>query len=791
MNKGNKYLVYFMFMLMNITHNQLYAVNQFDDSIRLEKEYVVSQVYGLNSKYTEFSPVWYNTELVFASDREWDYNTFGEANWDHIKNINLFKVDIKSYRNDSVVFNHPKVFNRLLISDDHVGPIAFNNDGTEAIFSEVNKKAFKKIKSFAPQLYLIQIIDGRILHKEKLSFSEMEYSYSQPAYSPDGNQIYFVSNKPCDHAGKNIFMSERNSEGWSEPELVPVLNSDGDDMFPSFEGNKIYFSSTGFDSYGGLDLFVSELVDGEWTDPVNLGPSINTEMDEFSMVFNPDGNSGYFTSNRENGSGSDDIYSFLLIEKVIVKTNYNQIKGQFEYSRLEGHPEDMEVMLLDEDGEIVAVTKTDKDGNFVFDYLPEGKKYTIKVNKDGEVVLSLYKGDGNALLTANQDGEFGEFVFRKLSFEGASVLSLMDESDVDLNTGLMELNGQFQYQRLEGHPDGMKVYLVDEDGNVVMETKTDEHGNFKFDMLSPDKNLLIKIDNDSEDMTLMIFNNVDHVMATLTNDANGEFSYRLLDADYNSNIDLLTEEEVNLQFKKERMMLAGNFVFESLEGANDQLNFEILDSKGDLLMNCKADQGYHFRYDNLPLLEELIVKIDETSPYFKSDIKLEIVNRLNDVMIILEKDQFGMFIYKRMVASKYHTTKVEDLDTSEIVVNETKIHIENHIIYYPKNGYEIEESYYAVLDSMILSLKVNNNAMIQVYGHASSTASEDYNMKLSIKRMNKVVAYLTKNDIAESRVSSNAFGESQLINMCEDDKDCEEEMHKLNRRTELKILITD
>ena len=113
------------------------------------------------------------------------------------------------------------------------------------------------------------------------------------------------------------------------------------------------------------------------------------------------------------------------------------------------------------------------------------------------------------------------------------------------------------------------------------------------------------------------------------------------------------------------------------------------------------------------------------------------------------------------------------------------------IIYYPKNGYEIEESYYAVLDSMILSLKVNNNAMIQVYGHASSTASEDYNMKLSIKRMNKVVAYLTKNDIAESRVSSNAFGESQLINMCEDDKDCEEEMHKLNRRTELKILITD
>ena len=62
-------------------------------------------------------------------------------------------------------------------------------------------------------------------------------------------------------------------------------------------------------------------------------------------------------------------------------------------------------------------------------------------------------------------------------------------------------------------------------------------------------------------------------------------------------------------------------------------------------------------------------------------------------------------------------------------------------------------------------------------------------MKLSIKRKNKVVDYLIKNGINKKRISSNAYGESQLVNMCEDDEDCEEEMHKLNRRTELKILI--
>ena len=104
---------------------------------------------------------------------------------------------------------------------------------------------------------------------------------------------------------------------------------------------------------------------------------------------------------------------------------------------------------------------------------------------------------------------------------------------------------------------------------------------------------------------------------------------------------------------------------------------------------------------------------------------------------------------------------------------------------------EIDKSYFTVLDSMIVSLKDNMDAKIQVHGHASSTASEEYNMKLSEKRMKKVVSYLLENGVNNDRVSFNAFGESQLVNMCEDDKDCEEEMHKLNRRTELKILIQE
>ena len=130
-------------------------------------------------------------------------------------------------------------------------------------------------------------------------------------------------------------------------------------MFPVIKGSKLYFSSDRSGGYGGLDLYESELVDGSWSDPINLGESINTSFDEFGMVFNPNGKSGYFSSNRDLGLGEDDIYSFKLVERVIVVSQYSKIEGQFDYKTLNGSPDKMEVLLLDEDGNIVSKTRRD------------------------------------------------------------------------------------------------------------------------------------------------------------------------------------------------------------------------------------------------------------------------------------------------------------------------------------------------------------------------------------------------------------------------------------------------
>ena len=74
-------------LVFQLVFGHFYATKQIFDSVRVEYEYEVNSVFGLNSKYADFSPVWHYTDLVFASDREWDYNNYGESNWNKSKKM--------------------------------------------------------------------------------------------------------------------------------------------------------------------------------------------------------------------------------------------------------------------------------------------------------------------------------------------------------------------------------------------------------------------------------------------------------------------------------------------------------------------------------------------------------------------------------------------------------------------------------------------------------------------------------------------------------------------------------
>ena len=143
-------------------------------------------------------------------------------------------------------------------------------------------------------------------------------TFAYPAVSPDGLWLYFSSNMPGGQGGMDLWRISLDEYGMGVPEnLGPQVNTFADEVFPSFRGNgEFYFSSDGHPGMGGLDLFRAEQdTAGVWT-LENLGSPMNSAGDDFGMTFEGLHNRGFFSTNRGNGRGWDQIMSFECPEIV-------------------------------------------------------------------------------------------------------------------------------------------------------------------------------------------------------------------------------------------------------------------------------------------------------------------------------------------------------------------------------------------------------------------------------------------------------------------------------------------
>ena len=161
--------------------------------------------------------------------------------------------------------------------------------------------------------------------------------FAHPAVSPDDEWLYFVSDMPGGHGGKDIWRATilGNSVGMVECLPAPI-NTPGDEMFPTFRPNgDLYFSSNGHPGMGGLDLFCAhhDSIADTWT-VENLGYPMNSMGDDFGMTFEGVHNRGFFSSNRGDGRGWDHIYSFECPE--VLQTVRGWVYEQDGYELPEG-----------------------------------------------------------------------------------------------------------------------------------------------------------------------------------------------------------------------------------------------------------------------------------------------------------------------------------------------------------------------------------------------------------------------------------------------------------------------
>lgn len=185
----------------------------------------------------------------------------------------------------------------------------FTADGQTMYFN-----CFDRAETPGSDICVSELVDGEWSEPEVVGapISTPEYLEVEPLLSPDGNQLYIMSNRPGGLGGMDIWVSEKVGGEWSEPvNLGAPINSPYADHCLYFFGEDwdvAYWTSTRPGGFGGNDIWMSRRVDGVWQEAENLGANVNSAASEHHSLPSPDGMSLYVSSDRAGGYGAEDIY---------------------------------------------------------------------------------------------------------------------------------------------------------------------------------------------------------------------------------------------------------------------------------------------------------------------------------------------------------------------------------------------------------------------------------------------------------------------------------------------------
>ncbi|MFZ5941348.1 MAG: hypothetical protein ACOYXB_12325, partial [Bacteroidota bacterium] len=346
-----------------------------------ESRYVVKNIEGINTEGSEYATAMYNDGIVFSSARSDSRKKFINI----ADNIDVMRSDL--YFTD--LKNREGVGNAIenlveLNSYQHDGTATFSTDGNKVYFARtVTGDKDKKSNTVVNSLQIFYSEKDVTGHWSKpvsaFSFNSPEYSTAQPSLSPDGKRIYFASDMPGGFGNMDIYYSDLLSNGeWGEPvNLGPEINTFGFELFPFIQGSDtLYFSSDTHPGMGKLDIFRAVRTGKSWRNVSNMGVPINSIGDDFGIVFDKSQSRGFFSSDRFNGKGKEDIYTIWKLGYHDIYLSGNRISFP-DLTLFNGI-----IYRVLEEGTTESVSLISEDGFYGFN-LREGVNYTISLRKDG------------------------------------------------------------------------------------------------------------------------------------------------------------------------------------------------------------------------------------------------------------------------------------------------------------------------------------------------------------------------------------------------------------------------
>jgi outer membrane protein OmpA-like peptidoglycan-associated protein len=382
---------------------------------------------------------------------------------------------------------------------------------------------------------------------------------------------------------------------------------------------------------------------------------------------------------------------------------------------------EMEVWMVDDEGNVVGKTTTDKNGKFFFQKLPGDKAYVYRLAEDDENLTLVFldeKGD------------------------------LKPESLIDPT-----VYGQV-YETLPGdYSEGMEVWMVDDEGNIVGKTTADKNGKFFFKKLPGDKNYVYRLaENDAE--LNIVFLDQEGALKPLDEEDQSLFNrsvqgqvYRKLPGDYSGGMEIWAVDDEGKVVGKTTTNENGVFFFEKLA----------------------LDKSYLFRLaeDDEALNILFLAENGKTE---------EAAQRLSN----------GQYRYLRLAPDKNVITLINEGDDM-IDIEENERFIISKVLYDFASD-AINEVAALELDKLVLILQKNSHIGVELSSHTDAKGEEGYNLELSQRRADAAVKYVVSKGVDKKKIVAKGFGESMPVAPNKINGIDNPDGRAKNRRTEFKVI---
>lgn len=338
----------------------------------------------INSAYSDYGGTVLSNQLIFTSSRVNNQIRTKVHNWTNQPYTQLYVTSIA----EDGTLESPVLFAKEIASKDlNMSTAVFTKDKNTMYFTSnsgsthrgKNTPYTQEASSLLKIYQATKQEDGTWGSVVTLPINEENFNSAHPALTPDGEWMYFVSDRQGSLGQSDLFrvkVSDMNRFG-SVEHLGDRINTAGRETFPFISSeNVLYFSSDGHPGFGGLDVYKSKInVDGTLGKIVNLGPDINTAFDDFGFYIDAQTKRGFIT--KSDAQGGDTMYLFTEEPCTLI------INGLLSTTETKEKLANVEITIFNSQRKKVDVVYSNELGYYSSDKLDCGNDYHLRLSKAG------------------------------------------------------------------------------------------------------------------------------------------------------------------------------------------------------------------------------------------------------------------------------------------------------------------------------------------------------------------------------------------------------------------------